>query len=83
MINEQLVDIENYAGFFFTKEEVQIILNLLDAEINTAQFTKAYLRGKLIAEATIRKSIIELAANGSSPAQIIAMKFIDQSKLDV
>jgi len=33
-------------------------------------------------EAEIRKSILELAKNGSSPAQAIAMKLIENAKMD-
>jgi hypothetical protein len=38
--------------------------------------------GRLKCEAIVRKSIFDLAGNGSSPAQAFAMKLIENAKMD-
>lgn len=79
---EQLTQIELYGGYFFSPEEVAIIVGV-DKDCQTSnEFKNAYRKGKLIQEAAIRKSVCELAIAGSSPAQMAALKFIEQSKLD-
>lgn len=40
------------------------------------------VRGRLTSEAKVRKSIIDCAAQGSSPAQSLAIKLIESEKLN-
>lgn len=78
--------VSEYASLFFSKEEVMIIMEfdpeLFDDIAANKEFDVAYKRGKLKSEAKVRKSIMDLAVNGSSPAQTQAMEFIEKSKLD-
>ena len=39
---------------------------------------RAFLKGKLISEAKLRKSIIAIACQGSAPAQALAIKLRDE-----
>jgi len=83
MISEEnLKKVEEFAGYFFSPADIILIIGVESKSVNDQAFLTAYKKGKLIKEAAIRKSIIELAIGGSSPAQAAALKFIDQSKLD-
>ena len=73
--HEQLDEVENFAGLFFTIEEVAEILQLDKDKIIQAynnpesEFYKLYKKGYLISESKIRKCILDLALRNSSPAQ--------------
>jgi hypothetical protein len=41
-----------------------------------------FQRGRVVQAAEVRKSIMELAKNGSSPAQAFAFKLIENAKMD-
>jgi hypothetical protein len=83
-----LSEIEHYASLMFTRNEIATIL-----EVDTREFKillkneddqpfKSFQKGRLKKEAMIRKSIFELAENGSSPAQSFAIKLIENAKMD-
>jgi hypothetical protein len=74
---EQQSEIEELAGYFFTEDEVEEISGISK---NAQGFKKAFRKGSLIAEAEIRKSIIELAKAGSSPAQTLAWRMLESQK---
>ncbi len=83
-----LAEIEEYAGLMFSKQEIAAIVEVPEEEFcdllsdkNTPVW-KAFQRGRLIKEGTVRKSIFDLASNGSSPAQSFAVKLIDNAKMD-
>jgi hypothetical protein len=63
---------ERLGGLMFSREEVNVILHGED---------DSYLRGRLMAEAEIRQSIMDLAKAGSSPAQALAMKLIEDARI--
>lgn len=75
--DEQLLEIEKFAGYFFTREEVCLITG---ADPNAREFKQAYARGKLRSEAELRAAIIQTAKDGSSPAQTMAYNLLE--KLD-
>jgi hypothetical protein len=54
----------------------------LEMEDHSSQIYGVIMKARLTAEARVRKSIIECAAQGSSPAQSLAMKLIEQEKLN-
>lgn len=86
LTDEQKQQIEEFAGLFFTPEDITIIMGFDASEFNGIRFTMddfriPYQRGKLLKEAEIRKSILKMAVAGSSPAQIIAKDLIEKSKL--
>lgn len=74
---ETIQEIEELAGYFFDEEQVALITGV---EIDTPEFRKAFKRGSLKSEAEIRKSIIQLAKDGSSPAQTMAWKMVESQK---
>lgn len=78
--------IEELGGYFFTPDDIAIILQLDLSEFKGVRFEMddfriPYQRGKLLKEAEIRKAILKMAAAGSSPAQILAKELIDKSVL--
>ncbi len=76
--NEQLIEVEEFASYFFTIEEVSKITGITDT--TSRAFKDAYDKGKLKSEAELRKAIIQTAKDGSSPAQTMAYKMLE--KLD-
>jgi hypothetical protein len=83
---DQLNEIEEMAGLFFSPQDVAANLELEDddtelfvaavAERNTRNFQAgAYLRGWLSAEITLRKAIQQSALNGSSPSQQMMLNY--------
>ncbi len=84
--DETQLEIESFASLFFTADEIVIIMQL-PADIfhgdrlTEPDFEIPYKRGRLKKEAELRKSIINLAVNGSSPAQILASQIIKDSEL--
>ncbi len=83
-----LADIESYAALMFSKKEIAIILEMDQGDFlklindKTQQPWKYFQRGRLKREAEVRKSIFDLAQNGSSPAQNFAIKLIENAKMD-
>jgi hypothetical protein len=84
----QLTELELYSSYMFTVEEIAVIIQVNPAELAGKIKDKAstpylaFARGRLKMEAELRKSIFDLAKNGSSPAQSYAMKLIEKAKLD-
>jgi hypothetical protein len=85
---EQLMQVQEFAALLFTPAEILIILDLAAQPcdefctlLTTPEFTKAFDRGRLLTEAKVRKSILDLAAQGSGPAQMLADKMIERSRL--
>jgi len=82
---DQIKEVEELAELFFTPSEIALII-----EVDPADFCKeflypgkiltAYNKGRLLAEAKIRKSIKELAENGSAPAQQLLLKIRQESE---
>ncbi|AWW31840.1 hypothetical protein DN752_17825 [Echinicola strongylocentroti] len=78
MVNEeQLEEVEELAGCFFTEEE---ILEIIGLETANQAIRRAIRKGLLKQEAALRKSIIDLAVAGSSPAQTLAFKMLESVK---
>jgi hypothetical protein len=69
-----LKEIEDLGALFFTEEEVMEITELQEL---TPAGKKAHRTGALRAEAELRKSVMDLAKAGSSPAQAIAIRLMD------
>jgi len=72
----------------FNLQEIALILELDFQELQEAitdpdsDLFKAFKKGRLEREAEIRGSIFNLAKNGSSPAQLSAIKLIENAKMD-
>ncbi len=89
---DQLSEIEEMAGLFFSPQDIAINLELdeEDTEMfiaavacrNTKNYQAgAYLRGWLSAEITLRKAIQQSALNGSSPSQQMMLNYQKESRL--
>lgn len=75
--DDQKAEIEAFAGCFFSPDEIHEITGV-NPQVDG--FKEAFRRGSLISESEIRKSIISLAKSGSSPAQTLAWKMLEQQK---
>lgn len=73
-IEIDLIEAEELAGLFFTSEEILVILTESPEDFQTA-----VLKGRLQADATIRRQVIEQAKGGSSEAQ----KLVEKWKLSI
>lgn len=85
-----LEEIEKFAALTMAPKEIEIILGLnsgciannLKGDLNV--YSRAYLKGKLITESEVNKSIINLAKQGSGPAQTMAKRLLaDQNAKEV
>jgi hypothetical protein len=74
---DKIEEAKGFAELLFTNEE---IMQIMELERLTPDIEKAIKVGHLKAEAEIRKSIMDLAKNGSSAAQSYATKLIDSLK---
>ena len=61
-----LKQIEDFARLQFTREEVATMVGVT---VFSPAHATAYMRGRLLAEAEVRKSILYHAKAGSTPAQ--------------
>jgi len=86
--NEQLSEITSLAEVFFTPKEIAMILEVDPQEFidicNDAgtEVGKAFNKGKLMSEFKVRKSIVQLANSGSSPAQAMVLEMMKQQKIN-
>ena len=80
MTPEQLQQIEDMAALQFTVEEVAIIVDVTPAAIADGTAAQAYLRGRLRAQAEVRRSILDMAKEGSSPAHKQFMALAESSE---
>lgn len=86
LTEEQKKQIEEFAGLFFSQDDIVIIMELDASEFNGSRFDwpdfrVPYQRGKLLKEAEFRKKVFSLAVAGSSPAQLIVKDLIKDSIL--
>ena len=86
---EELNEIESLAYSAMKLSEIAAVV-----EVDATQFAQmaltegtpvnvAYSRGKLKAIAAVRKSVIDAAAAGSTPAQNIAFSLFEQHQADI
>ena len=83
LTNELLAELESLASFFFSPDEVAIVLGIDPADLEdelldeSSDVYKAYQKGMLKSKLELRKSILTLAKQGSGPAQTLAMRLLD------
>lgn len=76
-----LLEIEQYAALAFSPEQVEVIMGFAKGTVSEEKTAEdAFMRGFLKTEAEVWKSIIEHAKAGSSPAQTLAVKRIEQTR---
>lgn len=73
-IQVDTTQVEELAGCFFSKNEVCLILDLPEETRYKPKFKRAFDKGRLQQDAKIRKSILKMASQGSSPAQNLALR---------
>ena len=75
--DEQKEELQELAGLFFSDEEIMEILEKLEL---TGEERKQIKIGRMKSEAELRSAIMVQAKAGSSPAQGMAMKFLESFK---
>lgn len=83
---EQLTEIQNMAGLFFTPEEIAINIevdpddfaNLIKSQSGEAY--KRYMAGRFASDVELRKAVQQAAFNGSSPAQQTMISWLNSSQ---
>jgi len=81
MDDVKLAEIESLAEVQFSVQEVAIITELSVEQVSDGPGAVAYARGKLKAEAEVRRAILTLAKQGSTPAQKQFMDLARQTEL--
>jgi hypothetical protein len=88
LCEKDLEQLQANAALMFSVKELSIIIEIeykhlhyLVTNPKSPEYA-AFHRGRLEAEAIIRKAIYELANNGSSPAQTQFLDLIESAKLD-
>lgn len=76
MTNENSKAIEDFASLQFTDNEIALIMNM-DIDDLIDKFRSDIDRGRLLAEAEVRRAILTMAKQGSTPAQ---KQFMDLNK---
>lgn len=85
---EQLKELEEFAMLHFSLKQLAILvgieLELLQQEMEQDEslVRLAIQRGRLLSEAKLRKTTLDLAENGSSPALTAALKLILDRKME-
>lgn len=85
MTEEELFEIEKYAGLLMPPYQVACIMQI-DIDIfnfsmqdNTSDIFKAYYRGFYKSIAELRTTVLAQAKAGSSPAQTIILKQLEET----
>lgn len=85
--NEQLKEIGQWAELLFSPKEIATVMELDECDVlreyndESSVIYKCVQRGKLKTEGEVRKSILQLAKDGSASAQEQAMKIIEKYNL--
>lgn len=80
---ETLISVERMAGAAFTIDEIADVLELEATDLHACMedkrnlFYKAYRKGYLARQLEVRERIFKDAKHGSSPAQTLANKMLD------
>lgn len=86
--NEQLEEVTEFAQSLMTRKEVALILGVNATEFIEAAnkpddpIYQAYMKGYLQTRAAIRKSVVTHASAGSSPAQTLAVSFMEDIEME-
>ena len=79
LTDEQREQVAYFASLHFTYDDVALVTGV---SVQDAEFRRIVKAEYLKREAVVRKSIFDLAAQGSSPAQALALRIIEQKNLD-
>lgn len=81
--DEQLLELKKFGAAFFSVKKTAICMQLHEKDLadelrnDKSEGYAAYYSGFYESEAKVNKAIIDLAINGSSPAQMQAIKLMD------
>ncbi len=87
-MEEKLEQIENLAALMMSAADIALVVEIdKDEFIEQVKETgsdihKAFYRGRLLREASLRQAVIKMAEAGSAPAQALADKYMDSAKND-
>ena len=82
--DEILNQVKEYAGLFFTVDEIAILLDLDVVELRReirgkkSPLARAYLKGKLESMAEIRRLTVEFAKKGSPQAEGFVKEYMEK-----
>jgi len=89
MTEEQLQEIEKFGGLLYPPDKVAVIVGMsakafrAELEDEESPIYQAYYRGLYLSEAAIRESVLTHAKAGSSPAQQLALQFLEEVKISL
>jgi len=76
--------IEELAELQFTMKEVCVIIEVHESFFDeNEQAALAYIKGKLKAQAEVRRALVQMAKQGSTPAQKEFQKLVDMSRVEI
>lgn len=69
-MNDLLQQIEELAELYFTPEEIQIITDVDTSNLLSVKTPegKAFAKGRLLGKVVVRRTLVEMAKNGSNDA---------------
>ncbi len=84
-----LEELEELASLMYSIAEIEIIMGMPPDSLKDlikvpgeSNVKDAFQRGRLKRQGDVRKSIFDLAAAGSSPAQTLAIRLIENAKME-
>lgn len=84
---EELKQVEEYAGLFLTWEDIAVLLEKEISEFQeefknkNSQLFRAYRRGQAIKKRDIRRPVIKMAEHGSPQAELLVDKYISDQAI--
>lgn len=78
-MSELIKQIEELSELQFTVEEIETIIE--KKILGVSKLEKAYMKGRLKAQAIVRRQILTMAHNGSTAAAKQFMELVDQSDI--
>jgi hypothetical protein len=85
MTNEELLEVEKYGGLFMPPYQVACIMEMdidkfnFEMQDNTSAIFQAYYKGFYKSIAELRTTVLSQAKAGSSPAQNIILKTLEET----
>lgn len=73
-------EIEVFSELQFSIEEVALLVEREESFLDKPEAQRAYMRGRLRAQAAVRKSIKQMAANGVNSAQKLFQDLAEKSE---
>ena len=78
MTEEQVQEVEKWAGCFYSADQIAIIMQVPREALMGSKVQQAMERGRLKAAGEIRMAVLAQAKAGSTPAQQMALRFQDE-----